>query len=137
MANISDCKIVKLPVEDDPRGNLTYIYENKHIPFNIKRVFYIYDVPEGENRGAHAHKQSQQFIIAVAGHLKVFLSDGTNSSVVLLDKPYEGLLVPVGVWAHEQDFSKECVCLVLTDTEYSEDDYIRNYDQYLEYLKNK
>lgn len=134
MAKLSDCTLITLPKEEDPRGSLTYIYENVQVPFPIRRVFYIYDVPAGKDRGAHAHKQCWQFIIAASGALEVFLSDGKEQKIVTLNRPYQGLLVPPGIWAHEQEFTTGSLCLVLASHEYQADDYIRNFDEYLDYL---
>lgn len=134
MNTIDDCKILNFPQEEDPRGSLTYIYENNHVPFDIKRVFYIYDVPAGKDRGAHAHKECHQVIIAASGALEVYLSDGTNERVVTLNRPYQGLHVPPGVWAHEQNFTSGALCLVLASHEYSAEDYIRDYDDYKAYI---
>ena len=134
MNTIDDCKILQFPQEEDPRGSLTYIYENKHVPFDIKRVFYIYDVPSGKDRGAHAHKECHQVIIAAMGALEVYLSDGVNERVVTLNRPFQGLHVPPGVWAHEQNFTSGALCLVLASHEYSAEDYIRNYDDYKIYI---
>ena len=94
MATIDDCKIINLPKEEDPRGSLTYIYQNVQVPFEIRRVFYIYDVPAGKDRGAHAHKQCWQFIIAASGALEVYLNDGHSEKIVTLNRPFQGLLVP-------------------------------------------
>ena len=94
---IDDCKLFDLPKEEDPRGSLTYLYEHVQIPFAINRVFYIYDVPAGKDRGAHAHKECWQFIIAASGALEVYLSDGTHEKSVLLNRPFRGLLVPPGI----------------------------------------
>lgn len=134
MAKLSDCTLITLPKEEDPRGSLTYIYENVQVPFPIRRVFYIYDVPAGKDRGAHAHKQCWQFIIAASGALEVFLSDGKEQKIVTLNRPYQGLLVPPGIWAHEQEFTTGALCLVLASHEYQADDYIRSFDEYLDYL---
>ncbi len=128
---ISDCKLLELPKEEDPRGSLTYIYENVQVPFPIRRVFYIYDVPAGKDRGAHAHRECWQMIIAASGALEVYLSDGRDERIVVLNRPYQGLLVPPGIWAHEQEFSSGALCLVLASHDYSEADYIRDYNTYL------
>ena len=132
LMTLSDCKIIELPKEEDPRGSLTYIYENIQVPFPIRRVFYIYDVPAGKDRGAHAHKECWQFIIAASGALEVYLSDSKNEKTVTLNRPFQGLLVPPGIWAHEQEFTTGALCLVLASHPYSEDDYIRDYDKYLQ-----
>lgn len=135
MYTIDDCKIFDLPKEEDPRGSLTYLYEHVQIPFAISRVFYIYDVPAGKDRGAHAHKECWQFIIAASGALEVYLNDGTHEKSVLLNRPFRGLLVPPGIWAQEREFTTGALCLVLASHPYSEEDYIRNFDEYLSIYK--
>lgn len=129
---LSDCKILSLPQEEDPRGNLTYIYNSVQVPFDIRRVFYIYDVPAGKDRGAHAHRECWQFIIAASGAFKVTVDDGHESREYTLDRPYFGLLVPPGIWAHEHSFSSGALCLVLASHPFDENDYIRDYDQFKE-----
>ena len=99
---LSDCKIIELPKEEDPRGSLTYIYENVQVPFPIKRVFYIYDVPAGKDRGAHAHKECWQFIIAASGALEVYLSDGKEEKTVTLNRPFQGLTCEPGMYIREE-----------------------------------
>lgn len=136
IATINDCKIIDLRKISDPCGNLTPIEGGLDIPFEIKRVFYQYDVPGGESRGAHAHIKDQQFLIATSGAFEVFVDDGRNSKVFILNRPYYGLLVPPGIWSAEQEFSSGSVCLVLTDNGYDAADYIRDYDEFLKY-KNK
>ena len=133
IATITDCKIIDLRKIHDPRGNLTPIEGNLDIPFEIKRVFYQYDVPGGESRGAHAHINDFQFLIAVSGAFEVFVDDGINNKVFTLNRPYFGLLVPPGIWSAEQEFSSGSVCLVLTDNGYDAADYIRDYDEFLKY----
>ena len=134
MTNLDNSRIIELPKEEDPRGSLTYIYENIQVPFSIKRVFYIYDVPAGKDRGAHAHKECWQFIIAASGALKVYLNDGTNEKTVELNRPYQGLLVPPGIWAHEREFTTGALCLVMASHDFDENDYIRDFEKYKEYL---
>lgn len=135
--SVFDCSLCELNKMHDPEGNLTYIYENVHVPFPINRVFYSYDIPGGEDRGAHAHKQCHQFLIAASGSFEVVLDDGTNKRTVLLNRPFWGLHVPPGIWASEQGFSSGSVCLVLASHGYDADDYIRDYDEYLKYLEEK
>lgn len=130
---IDDCRIIDLRKIHDPRGNLTPIESLTDVPFEIKRIFYLYDVPGGESRGAHAHKVDSQFLIAANGAFEVFVDDGVNQKVVTLNRPYFGLLVPPGIWAAEQEFSSGSVCLVLTDHVYKAEDYIRDYDAFLRY----
>ncbi len=135
--SVFDCSLCELNKMHDKEGNLTFIYENVHVPFPINRVFYSYDIPGGEDRGAHAHKNCHQFLIAASGSFEVALDDGTNKRTVVLNRPFWGLHVPPGIWASEQGFSSGSICLVLASEGYSEDDYIRNYDDYLEYLKTR
>lgn len=132
---IDDCKLIDLRKIHDPRGNLTPIEGGLDIPFEIKRVFYQYDVPGGESRGAHAHIQDQQFLIAVSGAFEVFVDDGVNNKIFTLNRPYFGLLVPPGIWSAEQEFSSGSVCLVLTDNRFDAKDYIRDYDEFLNYKR--
>ena len=133
---INDCKIIDLRKIHDPRGNLTPIEGGLDIPFEIKRVFYQYDVPGGESRGAHAHINDYQFLIAVSGSFEVFVDDGKNSNLFILNRPYFGLLIPPGIWSAEQEFSSGSVCLVLTDNMFNAYDYIRDYNEFLEYKNN-
>lgn len=135
--SVFDCSLCELNKMHDPEGNLTYIYENVHVPFPIDRVFYSYDIPGGESRGAHAHKKCHQFLIAASGSFEVALDDGINKRTVLLNRPFWGLHIPPGIWASEQGFSSGSICLVLASHGYDADDYIRNYDDYLKYLEGK
>ena len=135
--SVFDCSLCELNKMHDPEGNLTYMYENVHVPFPINRVFYSYDIPGGEDRGAHAHKECHQFIIAASGAFEVVLDDGINKRTVQLNRPFWGLHVPPGIWASEQGFSSGSICLVLASHGYSEDDYIRNYDDFLNYVNEK
>ncbi|MBQ7420515.1 MAG: WxcM-like domain-containing protein [Prevotella sp.] len=137
MANVFDCSFYELNKFHYPEGNLTYVYQNVHVPFPINRVFYSYDIPGGEDRGAHAHKQCHQFIIAASGSFEVALDDGTNKRTVLLNRPYYGLHVPPGIWTAEQGFSSGSICLVLASEGYLEDDYIRDYHDFLEYIRQQ
>ena len=132
--SVFDCSLCELNRVHDTEGNLTYIYENVHVPFPINRVFYSYDIPGGEDRGAHAHKECHQFIIAASGSFEVVLDDGTNKRTVTLNRPFWGLHVPPGIWASEQGFSSGSICLVLASHGYSEEDYIRNYDDYISHV---
>ena len=132
---IDDCRLYELPKEEDPRGSLTYIYEKVQVPFAINRVFYIYDVPAGKDRGAHAHREGWQFIVAASGALEVYLNDGRNEKTVVLNRPFHGLLVPPGIWAHEREFTTGALCLVLASHPYKEEDYIRDFNEYLSIYK--
>lgn len=135
--SVFDCSLCELNKMHDTEGNLTYMYENVHVPFPINRVFYSYDIPGGEDRGAHAHKECHQFLIAASGSFEVVLDDGVNKRTVLLNRPFWGLHVPPGIWASEQGFSSGSICLVLASHGYDADDYIRNYDDYLKYIKEQ
>lgn len=133
--SVFDCSLCQLNKFHDPEGNLTVVSENVHVPFPINRVFYSYDIPGGEDRGAHAHKECHQFIIAASGSFEVVLDDGTNKRTVTLNRPFWGLHVPPGIWASEQGFSSGSICLVLASHGYSEEDYIRNYDDFMKYVQ--
>lgn len=135
--SVFNCSLCELNKFHDPEGNLTVVSEKVHVPFPINRVFYSYDIPGGEDRGAHAHKECHQFIIAASGSFEVVLDDGTNKRTITLNRPFWGLHVPPGIWASEQGFSSGSICLVLASHGYSEDDYIRNYDDFMKYVKNK
>ncbi len=135
-----DYEIIELPRHLDRRGNLSVVENNIHIPFDVKRVFYIYDVPGGEGRAGHAHYTLKEFIIAVSGSFTVILDDGETRETVLLNKPYQGLLLKPGTWSHLIDFSSGAVALVLCSDFFKEDDYMRDYDAFLKYkqsLKNE
>jgi dTDP-4-dehydrorhamnose 3,5-epimerase-like enzyme len=119
----------------DNRGNLTFIEENRHIPFEIKRVYYLYDVPGGEARGGHAHKQLQQFIIAANGSFDVVLDEGSGTERYHLNRSYYGLYIPSGVWRELDNFSSGSVCLVLASEYFDEQDYIRDYDGFKAYAR--
>lgn len=129
-------RIVEIPKISDPRGNLSFI-QQPICPFPIKRVFYLYDVPADSERGGHAHYQGRELIIALSGAFDVVLTDGTESVRWHLDRPYRGLYVPTGIWRTIDNFSGGAVCMVLTSVEYSEEDYIRDYDDFIEYVRNK
>ena len=133
--SIENCKIIELPKIPDPRGNLTFIEGDRHVPFEIKRVFYLYDVPTGEDRGAHAHKKLHQFLICLSGSFEVSLDDGKTKSVIKLNRPWKGLHIPPMIWASEVNFDSGSVCLVLASDFYNESDYIRDYDEYLKFIQ--
>ncbi|MBQ6651843.1 MAG: WxcM-like domain-containing protein [Prevotella sp.] len=119
----------------DPRGNLTVVEGMKDVPFDVKRVYWVYDVPGGESRGGHAHKQCQEMIVAVSGSFNVTLDDGHDRQTFHLNHPWQGLLVETGVWRTLDDFSSGAVCLVLASESFDEADYIREYEDYLKWLK--
>ena len=132
---LSKCRIIDLPKITDKRGNLTFVEGNKHIPFEIKRIYYLYDVPGGESRGGHAHKHLQQFIIAASGSFDVILDDGFNRKRFNLNRSYYGLYVPSMVWRELNNFSSGSVCLVLASEYYYENDYIREYETFKKIAK--
>lgn len=126
-------RIIDLPKIEDPRGILTFVQDN-HIPFEIKRVFYTYDVPGGESRGSHAHKTLQQIIIAASGSFTVVLDDGHERHEYFLNHPWQGLYLPPGYWETLADYSSGAVCLVLASQKYNPDDYLYNYDDFMKWL---
>ncbi|MCI7039115.1 MAG: FdtA/QdtA family cupin domain-containing protein [Bacteroidales bacterium] len=130
-------KIIDLPRIYDPRGNLTVVEQLKEVPFDIKRVYWTYDVPGGESRGGHAHKKCQSFIIAVSGSFTVRLDDGHKHETYHLNHPYQGLLINTGVWRTLEDFSSGAVCLALASELFDENDYIREYDDFIRYVEDK
>ena len=136
--SVYDCSFIELPkiTVGERKGNLTPVYNNIQVPFKVKRVFYTYDIPGGEARGAHAHKECHQFLIAASGSFEVALDDGVNRRTVLLNRPFYGLHIPPGIWASEQGFSSGAICLVLTSHKYDANDYIRDYKTFKEYINN-
>jgi oxalate decarboxylase/phosphoglucose isomerase-like protein (cupin superfamily) len=139
MRNITvfDCSIITLPKIENRAGNITPVTSNIELPFPIKRVFYLYDIPGGESRGAHAHKECHQFLIAASGSFEVLLDDGRTKRIVQLNRPYHGLHIPPGIWASEINFSSGSICLVLASHGYNEGDYIRSYNEFLEYHESR
>jgi hypothetical protein len=134
---IYHCNILELPKVHNRSGNLTAIEHCVHIPFDIKRVYYLYDVPGGEERGGHAHKRLQQLIVAVSGAFDVMLSDGKNRKIVRLDRPYIGLHVAEGIWREILNFSSGAICLVLASDIFDEKDYIRQYQDFKQWKLSK
>jgi len=132
---VNDCSIVELPRSQNRAGNISILENNINLPFDVKRVFYIYDIPGGEDRGAHAHRECHQFFIAVSGSFEIEMDDGRNKRSVVLNRPYYGLHIPPGIWAREIGFSSGAICLVLTSNLYDAEDYIRSYNDYLNYIK--
>jgi dTDP-4-dehydrorhamnose 3,5-epimerase-like enzyme len=128
---LASCRIIELPRITDPRGNLTFIESNRHVPFEIQRTYYLYDVPGGESRGGHAHYQVQEFIIAASGSFDVIVDDGNDRKNFFLNRSYFGLYVPRMIWRELQNFSSGSVSLVLASEYYNEADYIRDYSEFL------
>lgn len=129
-----DIKLIELPKVNDPRGNLTFAEEQQLVPFGIKRAYWVYDVPAGESRGGHAHKRLKQMVIAVNGSFTVTLDNGYERRAVLLNHPWQGLVIDTNTWRTLDDFSSGAVCLVLASEHYDEDDYIYDYDEFLKYI---
>jgi len=133
--SIKDCKLLNLPKIHDISGNITSVNNGIDAPFDVKRIFYIYDIPSGEDRGAHAHKECHQLLMAITGSFEVEVFDGRERANFFLNQPDIGLHVPPGIWASEINFSGGGICLVLASHEYDENDYIRDYQEYLNYKK--
>ena len=129
--SLSDCKIIELPKIVDPRGNLSFIEGGKHVPFDLKRLFYLYDVPSGETRAGHALKECAQFVIATSGSFTVSLDDGKDKKSFLLNRASQGLYIPPLVWRDIDNFSTGSVCVVLASHYYDEADYYRSYENFI------
>lgn len=129
--SVTNCELISIPKIPDTRGNLSVI-ENDLIPFVIKRVYYLYDVPAGAERGGHAHIEQKEFLIALSGSFDVILNDGQTVKTITLNKPYEGLLISEGIWRELKNFSSGSVCLVLASAVFEEEDYIRVFEDFLE-----
>lgn len=131
--SILDCYLIYLPKIGDRNGHITLVTNSQEIPFDVNRVFYLYDIPGGESRGAHAHHECHQFLVAVSGSFEVLVDDGKSKRQILLNRPDCGLYVPPGIWASEVNFSSGAVCLVLASHRYDENDYIRHYNDFLNF----
>lgn len=131
MTSINKCEIIELPKIQDPRGNLSFIEEERHFPFEIKRTYWIYDVPGGQIRGGHAFKKQHEMIVALSGSFDVMVDDGNNRTVYSLNRSYYGLYIPSGIWRQMQNFSTNSLAMVLSSTEYSKDDYVRDYNDFV------
>lgn len=134
---VDGCHLVELPRIHDDRGNLTFVEAERHVPFDIRRVYYLYDVPGGEQRAGHAHRELKQLVIAVNGSFDVLLDDGEQRRVVQLNRGYQGLLMENTVWREIHNFSSGAVCLVMASLPYDESDYIRDYATFLEYVGSR
>lgn len=135
--SVYECSIIELPRLQNRAGNITPVTNSREIPFDIKRIFYIYDIPGGEDRGAHAHRVCHQFLIAASGSFEIELNDGIAKRTVMLNRPYFGLHIPPGIWAAEKSFSSGAICLVLASEGYDEGDYIRKYDEFSTWESSK
>ncbi len=134
-SSVYDCTIVELDKHhSDRKGNISVVENNVTIPFDVKRVYYLYDIPGGESRGAHAHKELSQLIVAASGSFSVTLDDGMVKRTFILNRPYQGLYVVPGIWRDLYDFSSGAVCMVLASEKYDENDYIRDYDTFNKYI---
>jgi dTDP-4-dehydrorhamnose 3,5-epimerase-like enzyme len=129
--NVDDCKLLELPVIQNPQGNLTFVEGERHVPFKIERVYYMYDVPGGAVRGGHAHRALEQVIVAMSGSFEVVVDDGAEKKNVTLNRSYVGLYLPPMIWRELVDFSSGSVCMVLASAPYDEADYYRDYDEFL------
>lgn len=134
-STVYDCTIVTLDKHHNRRGNISIVENNRAVPFDVRRVYYLYDIPGGESRGGHAHRALHQLIVAASGSFTVTLDDGRVKRTFLLNRPYQGLLVVPGIWRELDDFSSGSVCLVLASEVYDEDDYIRDYEQFINFKK--
>ena len=134
MGKSMNITLIDLPKITDPRGNLTFAEAQSMVPFDIKRVYWVYDVPGGESRGGHAHKHLKQFVVALSGSFTVTLDDGRERKTVLLNHPWQGLLIDVNTWRTLDDFSSGAVCMVLASEHYEEGDYIYDYNEFLKYV---
>lgn len=132
-ATVNECNLLYLNQIGDRNGHISAVNNDIDIPFAIRRIFYLYDIPGGESRGAHAHKECHQFLVAASGSFEVLLDDGKNKRQFLLNRPDIGLHIPPGIWASEINFSSGSICLVLASHEYSERDYIREYESFLSF----
>lgn len=130
---VHNCSIIELPKNHQINGNITSVNNTEEIPFEVKRVYYLYDIPGGESRGGHAHKALHQYITAVSGSFDLVVDDGSIKKTYTLNRPYLGVLIPSGLWRELVNFSSGAVCLVLASHEYDESDYIRNYEEFKRY----
>lgn len=137
MASISNCKLVEIPKSSDARGNLSFVESQRHIPFSIQRIYYLYDVPAGAARAGHAHKNLHQLYIPVSGSFDIVLDDGANKKTISLNRPYFGLYVCPMIWRDINNFSSGSVCMTLASEYYDESDYFRDYQEFLNAVHNE
>ena len=133
MATIFNCDIIELKKIKNPVGSLTSVDDRESFPFDIKRVYYIYDVPGGSDRGGHAHKELEQYVVAVSGAFDILLDDGKNKKLVRLDRPFLALHIRKGIWRETRNFTSGSICMVIASEEYQESDYIHNYEEFLKF----
>ncbi len=136
-ASINQCKLITLERHHHVNGNLTVVEDRNEVPFKIKRVYYLYDIPGGEERGGHAHKALYQLIVAISGSFTVNITDGKEAKSITLNRPYEALLIVPGIWRTLNNFSSGSVCAVIASEHYDESDYIRNYDEFISLTANE
>lgn len=136
-SHLDDCCIVALERHYDPRGSLTAVQNDSKLPFAIRRVFYLYDVPGGTERGGHSHRTLHQMLVAVSGSFTVTLTDGVDTRRVTVNRPYQGLYIPPGIWNVMDDFASGSICLVLASDVYDENDYVRDYQEFLTLTQSK
>ncbi len=130
LTTLKDVKIIDIPKIKDNRGNLSFFESNNHVPFEIKRSYWIYDVPGGEKRGGHSFKTQKEFIIALSGSLDLIINDGSNKKIFSLNRSYKGIYIPNGIWRNMENFSTNAVALVVSNTKYDENDYMRDFEQF-------
>jgi dTDP-4-dehydrorhamnose 3,5-epimerase-like enzyme len=128
---VAGCRIIELPKIGDPRGNLTFVEEARHVPFSIRRVYYLYDVPGGETRAGHAHKTNEAFVVSASGSFDVIVRDGSDEKRFFLNRSYYGLYIPAMTWRELENFSSGSVCVVLASHLYDPDDYYRDFDDFV------
>lgn len=134
-SSVYDCQVLELSKIHNPAGNITIVEGNENVPFNLRRIYYLYDIPGGESRGGHAHKELYQLIVAASGSFEVMLDDGKNKKIVRLNRPNYGLMVVPGIWRELFEFSSGAICMVLASHKYDEADYLREYSSFLEVKK--
>ncbi len=135
--SVFDCSLIDVGKIQNRAGNISVIESNQQLPFEIKRIFYLYDIPGGESRGAHAHKACHQFLVAASGAFEVLLDDSKTKRLVQLNRPYVGLHIPSGIWASEINFSSGSICMVFASHVYNEQDYLRQYEDFLKFRSNE
>ncbi len=133
-ARINDCRIIELPKVHFKAGNMSIADGIKEVPFKVERVFWIYDIPAGEARGAHSHRECHQFIIAASGSFEVEVDDGDEKKIIYLNRPFYGLHIPPGIWAHELNFSAGAICLMLTSMPFDDNEYIKDYEEFRRFV---